>query len=403
MRIIKSSIILLAAISFVSCGEKSEENNTKPSKVENTTETINTLATETLTINGSMQNGAGSMIKMYLYSGNQPMAIDSAQVDDNDQFIFNKSQNGYEFIGIGDSPMNAALLIANGGEAITISGTKENWVQDFSIEGSEHSKIMKEYFGKRQAYSTGIQELKMQMQAIGKTDQSALDKINEEGMAMQVTFEEYKYNFIKKNINSPAVYAAFQDIYDLSKDENILKDMSATMSKFMPNTVFAQAVEQKYLQAKQQNAQPAPAPAGALSVGSVAPELNFPGLDGKNVSLNSLKGNVVLLDFWASWCGPCRKENPNVVKLYNQYKDKGFTVYSYSLDQDKNKWANAIQKDGLIWPNHVSDLKGWNAAGGAIYGVNSIPQTYLIGADGKIIAVGLRGVELENKLKEILG
>jgi thiol-disulfide isomerase/thioredoxin len=181
--------------------------------------------------------------------------------------------------------------------------------------------------------------------------------------------------------------------------------MSATMSKYMPNSVFAQGVEQRYLQAVQMNQQATPAPVqtGNLSIGSVAPELNFPGLDGKNISLHSLKGKVVLLDFWASWCGPCRKENPNVVKLYNEYKDKGFTIYSFSLDQDKNKWANAITKDGLIWPYHASDLKGWQSAGGAIYGVNSIPQTYLIGADGKIIAAGLRGIDLENKLKEILG
>ena len=107
MRIIKSSIILLAAISFVSCGEKSEENNTKPSKVENTTETINNLATETLTINGARLNGAESMIKMQLWSGNQPKANDSDQVDDKEQIIYKKWQNGYKTIAIGDSEINS--------------------------------------------------------------------------------------------------------------------------------------------------------------------------------------------------------------------------------------------------------------------------------------------------------
>ena len=353
-----------------------------------------------------MTNGAGTLIKTYEYSGNQPKAVDSSMVDKDGNFSFSNPQNGYTFIGIGETPMTAALIIANSDDQIVVTGTKENWIQDYAISGSEHSIAMKEYFQKRQEYSNGIQALKAEMQSVGQNNQAALDAINVRGMAMQEAFETYKYNFIAENINSPAVYAAYQDIFDLQKDEKILKDMSATLSKYMPNTVFSQAVEQKYQQAiqmKQQVQTPPPPPAGAIKVGSPAPELNFPGVDGKNISLKSLKGKVVLLDFWASWCGPCRKENPNVVKLYNQYKDKGFTVYSFSLDQDKNKWINAIQADGLIWPNHTSDLKGWNSAGGAIYNVNSIPVTYLIGTDGKIIAIGLRGIELENKLKEILG
>ncbi len=403
MRLFKSSILAFAAIAITSCGETDTNTNTENNTEVDSVATINNVNTEIATINGNIQNGTGMVVKMYLYTGNQPMAIDSTTVDASGNFTLTKPQNGYEFVGIGDSPMNAALVITNGGETISLNGSKENWTKDYSIEGSTHSKALKTYFSKRQEYTTSIQQLKAELQSIGNTNPAATEAINQKGMAMQTEFEAYKYAFIKENMDSPAIYAAFQDIYDLSKDEEILKNMSATMSKYMPNSVFAQAVEQKYLQAKQQNAQPTPAPAGSLVVGAVAPELNFPGLDGKNISLHSLKGKVVLLDFWASWCGPCRKENPNVVKLYNEYKDKGFTIYSYSLDQDKNKWANAIQADGLIWPNHVSDLKGWNAAGGAIYGVNSIPQTYLIGADGKIIAVGLRGIELENKLKEILG
>lgn len=406
MKLTTISAILFLTLFTTACGEnENSETNETTAKIESSDATTPVTPTSDKTvITGTMLNGAGTTIKMYSYSANMPTAIDSATVDADGNFSFTKPQNGFDFVGIGESPNSAGLVIVNGGEDIELSGSKENWVKDYLPKGSSHSIALKEYFAKRQAYSNEIQKLKLEIQSLGNSNPVAVEAINQQGMAMQTEFDVYKYDFINKNINSPAVYAAFQDIYDLEKDENILKDMSATMSKFMPNSVFAQAVEQKYLQAKQQGAAPAaPTPKGALTVGSVAPELNFPGLDGKNISLHSLKGKVVLLDFWASWCGPCRKENPNVVKLYNEYKDKGFTVYSYSLDQDKNKWMNAIQADGLIWPNHVSDLKGWNAAGGAIYGVNSIPQTYLIGADGKIIASGLRGIELENKLKEILG
>ena len=112
--------------------------------------------------------------------------------------------------------------------------------------------------------------------------------------------------------------------------------------------------------------------------------------------------NYVLIDFWASWCGPCRKENPFNVALYNQYKDKGFEIYGVSLDQDPTRWKGAIEKDGLTW-NHVSDLKGWSSAAGQLYGIRSIPSTVLLDPAGKIIAKNLRGEALAAKLAEVFG
>ena len=135
----------------------------------------------------------------------------------------------------------------------------------------------------------------------------------------------------------------------------------------------------------------------------MAPELALPNTDGEVIALSSLRGKVVLIDFWASWCGPCRMENPNVVRTYNKYKDKGFTIYSVSLDQDKNAWIKAIEADNLSWPNHVSDLKGWQSAAAAKYNVNSIPATFLIDGEGRIIDQNLRGPALEQKLQQILG
>ena len=132
----------------------------------------------------------------------------------------------------------------------------------------------------------------------------------------------------------------------------------------------------------------------------VAPEISMKTPTGKILKLSSLRGKVVLIDFWASWCGPCRKENPNVVRLYNQYKAKGFTVFSVSLDQDAEAWKKAIASDGLIWPNHVSDLLGWQTPLVQLYGFEGIPHTVLIDQEGKIIGTGLRGESLEQKLKE---
>jgi thiol-disulfide isomerase/thioredoxin len=146
-------------------------------------------------------------------------------------------------------------------------------------------------------------------------------------------------------------------------------------------------------------------------VGNIAPELKFNNPQGKEIALSSLRGKIVLLDFWASWCGPCRGENPNVVAIYNKYKDtkfskkaKGFTVYSVSLDYNKNGWVNAIAKDGLVWENHVSDLGGWQSKPAAIYSINSIPAGFLLDENGVIIAKGgeLRGPGLEMQLKKLM-
>jgi thiol-disulfide isomerase/thioredoxin len=143
-------------------------------------------------------------------------------------------------------------------------------------------------------------------------------------------------------------------------------------------------------------------PAYKTSVGSMAPELAFKDPDGKIRKLSDLKGKVVLIDFWASWCGPCRRENPNVRRIYGLYHDKGFEIYSVSLDRDAASWKRAISDDKLIWPNHVSDLKQWQSEGAAIYGVRSIPATFLLDREGRIVAKDLRGEALEKAVKQLV-
>ena len=138
-----------------------------------------------------------------------------------------------------------------------------------------------------------------------------------------------------------------------------------------------------------------------LIPGMEAPDIVMTDRDGNTRKLSDLRGKVVLIDFWASWCRPCRMENPNVVRLYRRYLSKGFDIFSVSLDNNRDAWLKAIEDDHLTWSNHVSDLRGWSSAAGRLYGIQSIPATVLVGRDGKILARNLRGEELENKLKEI--
>jgi peroxiredoxin len=156
-----------------------------------------------------------------------------------------------------------------------------------------------------------------------------------------------------------------------------------------PNSKYTQEIENKFTKE------------ASLMDGAVAPDIQLKSPEGNIIKLSSLKGKIVLIDFWASWCGPCRRENPNVRRVYQRFKDKGFEIYGVSLDNDASRWKGAIAADQLEWL-HVSDLMGWQSSAAQLYQVHSIPQTILLDREGRIIAKGLRGEQLEEKLAELL-
>jgi len=230
-----------------------------------------------------------------------------------------------------------------------------------------------------------------------QTEQDVLNDLSLEKRAQATAF-------IEKNSCNPLMSAfftsqllgrnAFMYIDDFKKATQALND-------YMPGSKYALDYENMVTNVEKQSA--AMMAGDRIQIGAEAPDISLPDPSGKVRSLSELRGKVVLLDFWASWCGPCRRANPHVVEIYKKYKSRGFDVFSVSLDKPdgKEKWVQAIQQDGLEWDSHVSDLKYWQSAPAATYGVNSIPRTFLIGRDGKIVAINPRD-NLEAELLKVL-
>lgn len=220
--------------------------------------------------------------------------------------------------------------------------------------------------------------------------------------AAAIAYQKYIINYIDTCSNATLVMFALGYTREIEPSK-IEKTVQGLPKRFPNNTVVASLVKEfnNMMEKAKQQAAPADNDNNAIAIGSQAPELNMPDVNGNMLALSQLKGKYVLIDFWASWCSPCRAENPNVVKAYATFKDKNFTVLGVSLDKDKNAWLTAIKADNLTWPQ-ISDLKWWNSAATSLYGLTSIPFNVLVDTQGKIIATNLRGADLEKKLTEVL-
>jgi len=225
--------------------------------------------------------------------------------------------------------------------------------------------------------------------AAAKKNQQEMDRIQADFQASSDNMIVYTKNFIRENNNSVVAPFILYNQLAPSLEYDQLKDLTDTISPELQGSEYMIQLNE-YLSQKSKTA-----------IGAIASDFTMKDTEGNDFTLSSLRGKYVLIDFWASWCSPCRNENPNVVKAYNNFKDKGFDIIGVSLDKDKDAWVKAIKDDNLTW-HHVSDLKFWNNVVARTYGVQSIPYNLLLDKEGKIIAMNLRGDALTKKLEEVM-
>lgn len=298
---------------------------------------------------------------------------------------------GYYVIRIGEK--QHVNIIFQGDEAIEVYGDGKNIAYFCNFIGSDVTVAMNEFVRKSNEFSLQGQ----QAQAYLRQNPSKIKEVNEQFAKVSKEFDSYRSSFIANNRKSPALLPvlATLEIPDQFPEYEIV---AQEIIEGFPASPVAKSIEIQLEQNREKYKS-----TQILAPGKEAPELVCADTSGTIRELKSLRGKVVLIDFWASWCGPCRRENPNVVRLYEKYNKDGFEIFSVSLDNNASKWKHAIKKDNLKWENHVSDLKGWKSIPSKAYGVSSIPFTVLIDEEGKVIKTNLRGYQLEEALKAIFG
>ncbi len=315
--------------------------------------------------------------------------FDTASINKDGTFLLEGTVNEPAIYKLGFENQEGIMLVVDN-KSIQVTADSGKVAQTYTVTGSKDSELIKELNSIMQGMQQSATALNQQFQeAANSGNQAEVKRLQEQFMALQKDNQNKLKAFVKANPSSVVSVYTAGNILNLDEHYTFVDSMATAFKAALPNSKYTKSLEERLTKLR------------STAMGSVAPDIKLPSPTGPEVALSSLKGKYVLIDFWASWCGPCRQENPNVVRMYNKYKDKGFEIFGVSLDQDRAKWLKAIENDKLTWP-HVSDLKGWESSAAALYGITAIPQTVLLDKEGKIIAKNLRGPALEEKLASLL-
>ncbi len=348
---------------------------------------VRTAKDSTYTITGKLDGLDTGWV--YLMNRQAGEKMDSSKIS-NGLFSFSGKAPvpAFCYLGIvnqGQKEFRLGFFAENG--QISIAGKKDS-VADAVVTGSASQQEYKNFIAGRKSIDKKGELLdKLYDSVQQKNNKHMMDSIEKVYENFEKEQQAYAAAYAKSHPSSYVAAFEILENYSFNPDPKELEPVYNSLDTSIQTSYYGKKIRETLESAKK------------TAIGSIAPEFSQENADGKPITLSSFKGKYTLVDFWASWCGPCRAENPNVVKAYSKFHPKGFEILGVSLDSKKDKWLEAVKKDGLNW-TQVSDLKGWQNSVADTYGVRAIPMNYLLDKDGKIIGKSLRGDELEQKLEE---
>ncbi len=364
--------------------------------------------TRSIKVKGTLKNSNKEYIYLKELTSSDVIALDSDKIEDDGSFRLKAQNSKIAFYSLSLSKKNTITLIISPGDRLIVNADAKDLNHTYTVEGSPESELAREIDFKLSTVLQSIDSLgRIYEDSMGSKNllatKARLDSVYHK---IELNHKNYSKKFINENLHSlAALMALYQQlaprhpVLNPSDDFKYFKMVDSVMMREHPEADAVQSLHNLMNELSDQQLSIADA-AKRTALGEKATDIALPAPNGSLIKLSSSEGKYVLLDFWASWCKPCRDENPGMVQTYWKYKYAGFEIFQVSLDKNRESWVSTIQNDHLPWIN-VSDLKYWDSPVVPLYGIQGIPFNLLLNPKGVIIAKNLRGTELGNKLKEI--